>query len=91
MRIIAVASVPVKPTRVAPCIAAPFGAGLFRFSAYAVTAAGFREPSDEDRAACGSLFADAPDYDQRAAESAFLASIETTDPTMPVGIGRRIS
>jgi hypothetical protein len=59
----------VKPARKSARLDRPFGAGLFRFTPYAVTAPGFTEPSDEDRAAAALMFADSePDYDQLAGE-----------------------
>jgi hypothetical protein len=49
---------------------ARFGAGLSVFVPFAVTAPGFIEPSDADRAAVGSLFADIADWDARPAADA---------------------
>jgi hypothetical protein len=62
-----------------------FGAGLFRFSTYAATAAGFVEPSDEDRAAVGQMFADyhsdpEPDWNKRAGEAAYLDNVSSLTP-----------
>ena len=65
-----------------------FGAGLFRFNHYAVTAPGFVEPSDDDRAAVGALFADEsePDYDAMAAEAEWYRQCESLTP--PPGVCR---
>jgi hypothetical protein len=57
-RIMCVATPKVKPVRNANRPAGRFGAGLFRVTPYAVTAPGFVEPTDEDRAAVRQLFAD---------------------------------
>jgi hypothetical protein len=74
-----------------------FGAGLFRFTPYAVTAPGFTEPSDEDRAAAALMFADTePDYDQLAGEATYLAAVSALTPPpaycrscgQPAGVNR---
>jgi hypothetical protein len=48
----------VKAARHTARPVASFGAGLLRFVPFAVTAPGFAEPSDADRAAVGQMFAD---------------------------------
>jgi hypothetical protein len=60
----------VKPTRRTARPHRPFAAGLTRFVSYAVTAPGFVEPSDEDRAAVGAMFADDADWSARMAADA---------------------
>jgi hypothetical protein len=86
MSIISTRTRRVKSTRHTSRPAAPFGAGLTRFVAFAVTAPGFVDPSDEDKAAAAAMFArdDEPDYDLFAGEAAFLASCEAMTPP-PVG------
>lgn len=60
----------VKPARRTARTDRPFGSGLIHFVAYAVTAADFVEPSDEDRAAVGAMFADDADWSARMAADA---------------------
>ena len=76
-----------KPARRTARPSAPFGAGLFRFVPFAVTAAGYVEPSDADRAAASAMFNDEPDYDQLAGEAAFLDACEALTPP-PAGYCR---
>jgi hypothetical protein len=80
----------VKVTRHTARPSAPFGAGLTRFVPFAVTAPGFVEPSDEDRAIVGQLFSDyesEPDWDALAGEAEYVASVEHLGPP-PVGACR---
>jgi hypothetical protein len=65
--------------------ARPFGAGLVRCIPFAVTAPGFVEPSDEDLATVGQLFAGyvsepEPDWDTLAGEAEYIASVEHLGP-----------
>jgi hypothetical protein len=64
-----------------------FGADLFSFFTYAVTATRFVEPSDEDRAAVGQMFADyhtepEPDGDTLAGEAAYLDAVSSLTPPL---------
>jgi hypothetical protein len=79
----------VKATRRNARPAAPFGSGLVRYVAFAVTAPGFVEPSDEDRAWAAREFADGPepDYDTLAGEATALAAMEALSPP-PAGTCR---
>lgn len=54
----------------------PFGSGLTHYVAFAVTAPGFVEPSDEDRTAAALLFADDADWDARLAAGESDADLE---------------
>lgn len=69
----------IKPTRRTARPDAPFGAGLTRFVPFAVLAPGFVEPSDEDRAAVGPLFAGGADWDARAWSDAHGTHCEMCD------------
>ena len=86
-RMICTASPKVKPARRTARPSAPFGSGLFRFVAFAVTAAGYAEPSDADRAAAATMFTGEPDYDQLAGEAAYLDSCAALTPP-PVEVCR---
>jgi hypothetical protein len=74
----------VKATRKTGRPDHPFGAGLLRFVPFAVTAPGFVEPSDSDRAAVGLMFADddepTPDYDLLAGEAAAIDAMGDMTP-----------
>jgi hypothetical protein len=88
-RMMCVSSTKVKATRNTSRPAAPFGRGILRFVAFAVTAPGFVEPSIEDRMAAAQMFGDAgePDYDTLAGESAAVTSMEAMTPP-PAGLCR---
>jgi hypothetical protein len=75
-RIICIPSRRVKLTRRTARHDRSFGAGLVHFVPIAVTAPGYVEPSDEDKAAAAAMFADDDDLDPaemelRAAEAAY--------------------
>jgi hypothetical protein len=82
-RIICTSDAKVKPVRRTARPGRPFGASLFRFTPYAITAPGLVEPSDEDRAAVGQLFADdqaEPDRDTLAGEAAYVNAVSLLAP-----------
>jgi hypothetical protein len=60
----------VKPTRRTARPFAPFGAGLVHYVPFAVAAADFVEPSDEDKAAAAALFSADADWSARMAADA---------------------